>query len=89
VTGRVSGHKLTVQSSDDKTREMREAVGTCICGWAASAGSQREVRWSYHYHLRHVARAYEQERRQAVDILLQKQAIDTLLQRKDLSEEDT
>lgn len=47
---RVPGHKLTVESSDERGAE-RSATGTCLCGWQESASSQAGVREEYGWHL--------------------------------------
>lgn len=48
---RVPGHKLTVESSNERSRAEHSATGTCICGWEESASSQKVVRQEYRYHL--------------------------------------
>ena len=58
---RLSGHRLTIEFSGERTREERSSTGYCTCGWSESASVQTEVRNEYRHHIRSEKRRIERQ----------------------------
>ena len=50
---RISGHKLTIEGSGERTRAERSSTGYCPCGWSESASTVAGVRHEYRCHLQY------------------------------------
>jgi hypothetical protein len=51
---RISGHKLTIVRSTERSRSERSHTGQCLCGWEESCSTLKLVQSEYRHHLRQV-----------------------------------